>query len=54
MKYILFRWVIMWSELLEGLVGVLSFGFIRLSIYKFTAMNLAREYHGTYKFVRGR
>jgi hypothetical protein len=41
----------MWSELLEGLVGVLSFGFIRLGIYKQTALKLASKYYGTYRFI---
>jgi hypothetical protein len=50
MKY-LRRWIILWSELLEGLVGVLSFGFIRLKIYKKTAIKLASKYYGTYRFI---
>jgi hypothetical protein len=49
MKYFK-RWLIMLCECVEGLIGILSFGFIRLHLYKYAAMRLAEKYYGTYQF----
>jgi hypothetical protein len=47
------RWIIFWSEMLEGLVGVLTFGIVKLNIYGWMAKKMANKYFGTYKFVPG-